>query len=78
MYAAIPADAEEAGKEVAHAIESVPGLGVAVEGVFADRIHDLLSGGSALIVVQVQGEDLRALRQAGAEPAAPPDAAKKP
>jgi Cu/Ag efflux pump CusA len=70
VFASIPADAEAAGKQVAHAVESVPGLGVAVEGVFADRIHDLLSGGSAPIVVQVQGEDLRSLRQAAAEVAA--------
>ncbi|MGZ3416917.1 MAG: efflux RND transporter permease subunit [Polyangiales bacterium] len=70
VFAAPPADPEAAGKQIAHAVETIPGLGVAVEGVFADRIHDLLSGGSAPIVVQVQGDDLQAIRDAAAEVAA--------
>lgn len=67
VFAAPPADAEAASESVAKAIESVPGLSVGVEGVFADRIHDILSGESAPIVVRIEGDKLERLRGAATE-----------
>ncbi len=70
VFPAPPLDAEATSEGVSRAIESVPGLTVGVEGVFADRIHDILSGESAPIVVRVEGEELGRLRGAASEAAA--------
>ena len=49
--------------EVAERIEHVPGLGVSVEDFLGERIHEVLSGETAPLVVRVAGPDLKVLRR---------------
>ncbi len=48
-------------------IGRVPGLGFAVEGFFSERIHEVLSGETAPVVVKVIGPDLDRLRELAAD-----------
>lgn len=48
-------------------IGRVPGIGFAVEGFLGERIHEVLSGQTAAIVVMVIGPDLDELRRLTAE-----------
>ena len=53
--------------EVAKAIGKVPGLAFVVEGFLGERIHELLSGVTAPVVVKVSGPELGTLRTVAAE-----------
>ncbi len=55
------------GAEVAKRIGSVPGLGFVVEGFLGERIHEILSGETAPVVVKVVGPDLDQLRRLASE-----------
>lgn len=48
--------------DVARAIGRVPGLGFAVEGFLGERVHEILSGETAPVIVKVIGPDLGTLR----------------
>ena len=48
--------------DVATRIGRVPGLGFVVEGFLGERVHEILSGETAPIVVKVTGPDLDTLR----------------
>jgi hypothetical protein len=53
---------DEVVLDVAKRIGQVPGLGFAVEGFLGERIHEILSGQTAPVVVTVTGPDLGRLR----------------
>ncbi len=53
--------------DVAKRIGAVPGVGFVVEGFLTERIHELLSGETAPVVVKVIGPDLATLRRLAAE-----------
>jgi Cu/Ag efflux pump CusA len=59
------ADAEhgEMLEEVAERVEHIPGLGVSVEDFLGERIHEVLSGETAPLVVRISGPDLDTLRR---------------
>lgn len=48
--------------DIAHQIGRVPGVGFVVEGFLGERIHEVLSGETAPIVVKVTGPDLDGVR----------------
>ncbi len=54
---------EEIVLDVARRIGQVPGLGFVVEGFLGERIHEVLSGETAPIVVKILGPELPELRQ---------------
>jgi Cu/Ag efflux pump CusA len=56
--------------DTASAMGRVPGLAFAVEGFLGERIHEVLSGETAPIVVKVIGPDLKRLRSLAARVAA--------
>lgn len=53
--------------DVAKRIGAIPGLGFVVEGFLGERIHEVLSGETAPVVVKVIGPDLQQLRALAAE-----------
>ena len=53
--------------DVASRIGRVPGLGFVVEGFLGERIHEVLSGETAAVVVKVIGADIERLRALAAE-----------
>jgi len=55
------------GADVAKRIGSVPGLGFVVEGFLGERIHEILSGETAPVVVKIIGPDLDQLRLLASE-----------
>lgn len=54
---------ERAVATVSDRIARVPGFAVAVEGFLGERIHEILSGETAPVVVKVMGPELETLRQ---------------
>lgn len=58
---------EEIVLDVARRIGQVPGLGFVVEGFLGERIHEVLSGETAPVVVKVVGPDLTELRRLAGE-----------
>lgn len=58
---------DEVVLDVARRIGQVPGLGFVVEGFLAERIHEVLSGETAPVVVKAVGPDLPELRLLAAE-----------
>ncbi|TAK32409.1 MAG: efflux RND transporter permease subunit [Myxococcaceae bacterium] len=63
-------EAEVLGAETAVRIGRVPGLGFVVEGFLGERVHEILSGETAPVVVRVVGPDLGPLRALAARAAA--------
>jgi CzcA family heavy metal efflux pump len=55
-------DWEELATEAESRIDRVPGLVVAVEGFFTERVHEVLSGETAPVVVKAIGADIDRLR----------------
>ncbi len=53
--------------DIAKRIGAVPGLGFVVEGFLGERVHEVLSGETAPVVVKVLGPDLAELRRLAAE-----------
>lgn len=53
--------------DVASRIGRVPGLGFVVEGFLGERIHEVLSGETAAVVVKVIGPDIERLRALAAD-----------
>ena len=53
--------------DVAKTIGAIPGLGFVVEGFLGERIHEVLSGETAPVVVKVLGPDLEQLRALAAQ-----------
>jgi Cu/Ag efflux pump CusA len=53
--------------DVAARIGRVPGLGFVVEGFLGERIHEVLSGETAAVVVKVIGPDIERLRSLAAD-----------
>lgn len=62
--------AEALSVETAARIGRVPGLGFVVEGFLGERVHEILSGETAPVVVRVVGPDLGPLRALAARVAA--------
>ena len=55
--------------DLARHIGAVPGVGFVVEGFLGERIHEILAGDTAPVVVKVIGPDLDVLRRLAAEAA---------
>ena len=58
---------DEVVLDVMKRIGQVPGLGFAVEGFLGERVHEILSGQTAPVVVMVKGPELDVLRRLTAE-----------
>jgi Cu/Ag efflux pump CusA len=61
---------EQTVVELARRIGAVPGLGFVVEGFLGERIHEVLTGETAPIVVEIVGPDLHELRDMASRVAA--------
>jgi CzcA family heavy metal efflux pump len=55
-------DWEQLANEAESRISRIPGLAVAVEGFFSERVHEVLSGETAPVVVKAIGPDIERLR----------------
>jgi Cu/Ag efflux pump CusA len=60
---------DETIRDVESRLVRVPGIGVAVEGFLSERIHEILSGETAPVVIKAIGPDLTQLRPVAAQAA---------
>ncbi len=60
-------DWETLVEELGEKIERIPGVAYAVEGFLGERVHEILAGETAPIVVKVIGPDLETLRRVAGE-----------
>lgn len=60
---------EDVQADVARRIGSVPGVGFVVEEFLSERVHEVLSGEAAPVVVKVTGPEITALRRLAEETA---------
>lgn len=58
---------EDAIVELARRIGSVPGIGFVIEGFLSERIHEVLTGETAPIVVAIRGPDRATLQRLAAD-----------
>ena len=58
---------DKAARDLARRIAKVPGITFAIEGFLTERIHEILSGQTAPVVVTITGPDLQRLRELATE-----------